>query len=58
MAQNATAAVERLAKLINDSDKRLVRLACKDMLELCLEYVELNDLEGRLAAVEGRGKQR
>ncbi|NQV32555.1 MAG: hypothetical protein HQ515_07675 [Phycisphaeraceae bacterium] len=58
MAQNVTAAVERLARLINDSDKRLARLACKDMLELRLKYVELNDLEERFAAVEEKLKQR
>ncbi len=45
-AQNVTAAVERLAELINDSDKRLVRLACKDMLELRLEYVQKPSAKG------------
>jgi hypothetical protein len=57
MAQNVTAAVERLARLINDRDKRLARLACKDMLELRLKHLELNDLEERLSAVEARVKR-
>lgn len=39
---------------MNDSDKRLARLASKDMLELHQKYIELKDIDGRLKAIEER----
>lgn len=52
LAQNVTQAIERLAGLVNDDDKRLSRLACKDLLDYHVKYVELQDIERRLAAIE------
>ncbi|MCH8215541.1 MAG: hypothetical protein IH892_02085 [Planctomycetes bacterium] len=54
LAQNVTQAIERLAGLVNDSDKRLARLASKDMLELHQRYLELKDIDARLKAIEQR----
>ena len=54
MAQNVTQAIERLAGLVNDSDKRLARLASKDILELHQTYFELKDIDARLRAIEER----
>ncbi len=56
LAQNVTQAVERLASLVNDDDKRLGRMASKDLLEYHAKYVELQDIESRLQAVEARLK--
>ncbi len=56
LAQNVTQAVERLASLVNDDDKRLGRMASKDLLEYHAKYVELQDIESRLKAVEARLK--
>jgi hypothetical protein len=52
LAQNVTGAIERLASLVNDNDKRLGRLASKDLLDYHVKYVELQDLEKRLTAIE------
>ena len=54
LAQNVTQAVERLASLVNDDDKRLGRMASKDLLDYHVKYVELQDIEKRLAAIEQR----
>jgi hypothetical protein len=54
LSQNVTQAIERLAGLLGDEDKRLGRLAAKDVLEYHLKFVELKEIENRLAAIEER----
>ena len=54
LAQNVTGAIERLASLVNDDDKRLGRLASKDILELHVKQVELSNIEDRLTKIEER----
>ncbi len=54
LAQNVTQAIERLAGLVNDDDKRLARLASKDMLDYHVKYVEMRDIDARLKAIEER----
>ena len=50
--------MERLAELINDADKRLARLASKDMLEFHQKFIEIKELEARLSAIEAAIKKR
>ena len=47
-------AIERLAGLVSDDDKRIGRLASKDLLDYHVKYVEMRDIEGRLKAIEER----
>jgi hypothetical protein len=54
LAQNVTGAIERLAGLVNDKDKRLGRLASKDLLDYHIKFVEIQDIEKRLTAIEER----
>ena len=54
LAQNVTQAIERLAGLVNDDDKRLARLASKDLLDYHVKYVEMRDIDARLKAIEER----
>ncbi len=58
LSQNITAAIERLAGLIDDEDKRLGRMAAKDIVEYHLKLVEFQGLENRLAAIESKLDQR
>ena len=54
LAHNVTQAIERMAGLVNDDDKRLARLASKDMLEFHQKYAELKGIDARLKAIEER----
>ena len=52
LSQGLTSAVEALVGLVTDEDKRLRRLAAKDVIEHYLKYCEAKELEDRIAAVE------
>jgi len=52
LSQGLTRAVEALVGLVGDKDKRLRRLAAKDVIEHYLKHKELKELEERIAAVE------
>ncbi len=54
LAQNVTQAVECLAGLVDGQDKRLARLASKDLLDYQIKFLELQEIEARLAAIEKR----
>ena len=45
---------EARVPLVNDDDKRLARLASKDLLDYHVKYVEMRDIETRLKAIEER----
>ena len=54
LAQNVTQAVECLAGLVDGQDKRLSRLASKDLLDYQIRFVEVQEIEARLMAIEKR----
>ena len=58
LAQNLTKAVETLAGLLGDNDKRLKRFAAKDVIEYFLRHRELAELENRIKAIEDRLEDR
>jgi len=41
-----------LTTLLDDSDKRLKRLAAKDILDFFIKHIEMREFEERLAAIE------
>ncbi|MGD0572334.1 MAG: phBC6A51 family helix-turn-helix protein [Sedimentisphaerales bacterium] len=47
-----TKAVENLVKLLDHTDERLRRLACKDVIEYILEHKTVEDLTKRIEAIE------
>jgi len=49
---HAARAVTELAGLLNVKDDRLRRQVCNDLLAHAMKVRELDDLEGRLAALE------
>jgi len=58
LSQNLTKAVETLAGLLDDRDKRLKRFAAKDVIEYFLKHRELEELEERVGAIEERLQSR
>lgn len=54
LSNNLTRAVEVLAGLLEDNDKRLRRFAAKDVVEYFLKHKELREVEERLMAIEQR----
>jgi hypothetical protein len=54
LTQSLTKAVENLVKLLDHTDDRLKRLACKDVIEYILRHKEIEDLEKRIEAIEQR----
>ena len=52
LSQNLIKAVEVLTTLLDDSDKRLKRLAAKDILDFFIKHIEMRALEERLEAIE------
>jgi len=52
LSQNLTKAVEVLTTLLDDSEKRLKRLAAKDILEFFIKHIEMKAFEERLEAIE------
>jgi phage terminase small subunit len=52
LASNLTRAVEVLAGLLNDGDKRLKRFAANDILNHFARHKELNELTERIEAIE------
>jgi len=52
LSQNLTKAVEVLTTLLDDSDKKLKRLAAKDILDFFVKHIELKAFEERLEAIE------
>jgi molecular chaperone DnaK (HSP70) len=54
LTQSLAKAVENLVKLLDNTDNRLRRLACKDVIEYILKHREIEDLDKRLTAIEQR----
>jgi hypothetical protein len=54
LSQALTKAVENLVGLIDNTDDRVRRLACKDLIEFFLKHKEAKDLEERVTEVEKR----
>ena len=54
LTQALTKAVENLVKLLDHTDDRLKRLACKDVIEYILKHKEIEGIEKRLTAIEQR----
>ena len=54
LSQSLTKAVETLVSLLDNTDKRLKRLAAKDVIEFIIKHKENEDLEKRLLAIEKR----
>lgn len=54
LSQSLTRAVEALVGLLDDSDKRIKRLAAKDVIGLFIQCHEMADLEKRVAEIERR----
>jgi hypothetical protein len=52
LSQSLTKAVEGLVKLLDNTDDRLKRLACKDIIEYVLEHKAVEDLVKRIEAIE------
>jgi phage terminase small subunit len=52
LSQNLTKAIETLAGLLDDSDKRLKRFAANDIIGHFLRYKELDELTRRIEAIE------
>jgi hypothetical protein len=52
LASNLTRAIEVLAGLLNDGDKRLKRFAANDILNHFTRHKELNELTERSEAIE------
>ncbi len=52
LAQSLTRAVEVLTGLLGNKDKRLARLAAKDVVEHFVRCKEMQELDSRLAAIE------
>ena len=55
---NLTKAVETLAELLGNNDKRLKRFAAKDVIEFFLRHRELAELEKRIGLIEERLQSR
>ena len=49
---HAAKAMTELAEMLNSKDERLRRLVCNDILGHAMKVRELQDIEGRLAALE------
>jgi len=54
LSQSVTKAVETLVGLLDGSDKRLKRLAAKDILDQHAKFRELDDLAQRIEHIEQR----
>ena len=54
LSQGLTKAVEALVGLLDNKDDRLKRLAAKDIIEHILKRKEIEDLDKRLKAIEGK----
>jgi hypothetical protein len=52
LAQGLTKAIETLTGLLDDSDKRLKRLAAKDVIDYFIKHKELDELTKRIDAIE------
>jgi Mg2+ and Co2+ transporter CorA len=52
LTQSLTKAVENLVKLLDHTDDRLKRLACKDVIEYIREHKTVDDLSKRIDAIE------
>ena len=52
LSQSLTKAVETLVGLLDNSDKRLGRLAAKDIIGFIVRHKENEELERRIAAIE------
>ena len=52
LSHNFSRAIETLAGLLDDTDKRLRRYAAKDMIDYFLKYRELDDHTRRIEAIE------
>jgi phage terminase small subunit len=52
LASNLTKAIEVLAGLLNDGDRRLKRFAANDILNHFVRHRELNELTERIEAIE------
>jgi len=58
LSQSVTKAVETLVGLLDGSDKRLGRLAAKDILDQHAKFRELDDLAQRIERIEERLENR
>jgi phage terminase small subunit len=58
LSQSLTKAVENLVGLLDNTDDRLKRLACKDVIEYILEHKAIDDLVRRIDAIEQKLSQR
>jgi hypothetical protein len=54
LTQNLTKAVENLVALLDHSDDRLKRLACKDVIEYILDHKANESMVRRIEAIEQR----
>ena len=54
LTQSLTKAVENLVGLIDNTDDRLKRLACKDVIAYILEHKTVEDLTKRIETIEQR----
>ena len=54
LSQGLTKAVENLVELLDHTDDRLKRMACKDVIEYIIKHKENEDLDERLTAIEQR----
>ena len=54
LSQGLTKAVENLVELLDHTDDRLKRMACKDVIEYIIKHKETEDLDERLTAIEQR----
>jgi len=54
LSQGLTKAVENLVELLDHTDDRLKRMACKDIIEYVLKHKEIEDIDERLTAIEQR----
>lgn len=54
LSQSITKAVETLAKLLDSADERTKRLTANDIIGHILRHKEVDELEGRIAAIEQR----
>jgi Cdc6-like AAA superfamily ATPase len=52
LSQGLTKAVEALLVMLDDTDKRLKRLAAKDVIDYFIRHKELNELAKRIEAIE------
>ena len=54
LSQGLAKAVENLVELLDHTDDRLKRMACKDVIEYIIKHKENEDLDERLTAIEQR----